>query len=474
MIKLLSVILVVMAGFIFATDLPMQPRAEIGFQDGVPMFLNYQGYLTDPTGNPINANVSMGIGIYDSENGGNLLKQWILNPVSVQQGIFNLKLQLAEADTTIFRLGLRRWFQLTVNSQVLLPRTEITSMPYSIQSARADNADMLDGRHAHQFIYNQNNLQGSANFYISGNGWAQGQFAAYASGVTGSAALYGQSNSNSNAGVFGRVQGDSNFGVRGHNSHLKGTAIGGSGNNDPLVYLTSGSGGTFSAKDFGLFGYASSATGTGVASMGNGIQDTVYTLASGCGGAFNGSTIGVYGLARNLTGNRGGGYFRTYGTGTDTVYAYIAYHHAGTRYGILSDGNKSTIMNTRAGKRVLFAPESPQPYFEDFGSARLVNGHCRVNLDPLFLDCVAVTQDRPLLVFVTLADECNGVYVKTDATGFDVYELQNGKSSAGFFYRVIGLRKGDEHLRFPVAPEAPADLAVPAVKATQPSAPPVR
>jgi hypothetical protein len=119
------------------------------------------------------------------------------------------------------------------------------------------------------------------------------------------------------------------------------------------------------------------------------------------------------------------------------------------------------MMATSAGKRVLFAPESPQPFFEDFGEARLVNGHCRVNLDPLFLDCIAVDQNHPLRVFITLTDDCNGVYVKTDATGFDVYELKNGRSNAGFYYRVIGLRRGDQDVRFPLAPEPPAGTPVP-------------
>jgi len=47
-----------------------------------------------------------------------------------------------------------------------------------------------------------------------------------------------------------------------------------------------------------------------------------------------------------------------------------------------------TVMSTRQGNRVLFAPECPEPYFEDFGHGRLSNGYAHIELDPLFLDCI--------------------------------------------------------------------------------------
>ena len=46
--------------------------------------------------------------------------------------------------------------------------------------------------------------------------------------------------------------------------------------------------------------------------------------------------------------------------------------------------------------------------------------------------------------------------MKEDRTGFDVYELQNGRSNAKFSYRVLGKWKGYEDLRFPDAPSPPA------------------
>ena len=205
--------------------------------------------------------------------------------------------------------------------------------------------------------------------------------------------------------------------------------------------------------------------------MGNRISDTVYLLASGSGGAFNGTTVGVYGLARNLSGDRAGGFFRTFSSGTDSAYAWVAYNQGGNKWKILGNGNVSTIMATRGGQRVLFAPESPQAYFEDFGSARLSAGHCRVNLDPLYQDCIVADAAHPLQVFVTLNDDCNGIYVKSDATGFDVYELNGGHSGAAFTWRAVGSRRGSEDMRLPVAPTPPENRGEPLEPGTTPPAP---
>ncbi len=443
----------------FALGLSGSPTAELQSKDGVPMFINYQGYLTDAQGTPIHnpsPGLAMSFSIYDAETGGNSM--WSqLQTVPVRQGVFNVKLQLSEQDTLIFRTGARRWIQIVISGQPLSPRTEITSMAYGIYSTKADNADKLDGKHHTEFIWNSTTIQSPGNFYINGAGVTDGLFAAYGTTISGT----------KTPTIYARSSKDSSFAVWGNNVGTRGTGIGGVGNNDTLFYLTSGSGGAFSARRFGLFAYAHDTNGTGIATMGNRISDTVYTLAQGCGGAFNGTTIGVYGLARNLSGNRGGGFFRVYGTGTDTTYAYIAYVLSGTKYKILGDGQVSTVMATRDGPKILFAPEAPQPFFEDFGEGKLENGFCRINLDPLFLDCVAVDDKNPLRVFITLTDNCNGVYVKSDATGFNVYELNGGRSNAGFYWRVIATRKDGKDLRLPPAPTAPAEIGVP-VK-TQPA-----
>lgn len=67
----------------------------------------------------------------------------------------------------------------------------------------------------------------------------------------------------------------------------------------------------------------------------------------------------------------------------------------------------------------------------------------------MFSDCIKTDAQHPMKVFVQLNDNCNGVYVKTGASGFDVYELQNGKSNAKFTYRIVANRKDTDYLRLP-------------------------
>ncbi len=441
------------------------------------MFINYQGYLTDTTGEAITGSLAMQFSIFALSTGGTAL--WSQgHTVAVENGVFNVKLAFAAVDTSLFMPGSRRWVQLRVGIHTLLPRTEITSTAYSMRSVYCDNSDRLDGRHANQFIYNGTAMQSGADYWISGGGRAEEQLAAYANGLAGSAAVigdatddnvgvYGNSEeyigvygrSDSSTGVFGISSDGGAFAVRGHNSNTSGTGVAGAGCNDTLFYLTCGSGGTFSSRHIALFAYAHDTNGTGVAVCGNRIADTVYMLAGGSGGSFNGSTVGVYGLARNESGDRSGGYFTV--EGPDTCFAYVASVHMGAPWLIRGAGMVAPTMGTSAGEKMLFAPVSPEPHIEDFGRAQLASGHCRVELDPLFAECVSSNADCAPMVFITLNDDCNGVYVKTDATGFDVSELAGGTSDAAFSYRVVGTRAGAEHLRFPAASSPMEKVATP-------------
>jgi hypothetical protein len=62
----------------------------------VPMLLNYQGRLTDPSGNPKNGTFTMQFAVYDAETGGNQLPSgtpWSeTQSVTVTNGVFNVLL----------------------------------------------------------------------------------------------------------------------------------------------------------------------------------------------------------------------------------------------------------------------------------------------------------------------------------------------------------------------------------------------
>jgi len=114
------------------------------------------------------------------------------------------------------------------------------------------------------------------------------------------------------------------------------------------------------------------------------------------------------------------------------------------------NGTKSAIVATNSGNRALYCQESPEIWFEDFGEGQLNNGKVYIKLEQLFLETITINDMHPMKVFIQLNDDCNGVFVKRSDTGFDVIELQNGKSDASFTYRVVAKRKGYEDKRLEV------------------------
>ena len=114
----------------------------------IPWHINYQGYLTDDSGNPINDTLSMTFGIWDAASGGTEVWNEPQN-VEVRNGLFNLILGTVNSiPTNIFSSGDSRWLELTVDAQTLSPRTEITSVGYAYRAVKADSsesADMVDG-----------------------------------------------------------------------------------------------------------------------------------------------------------------------------------------------------------------------------------------------------------------------------------------------------------------------------------------
>ncbi len=98
-------------------------------------------------------------------------------------------------------------------------------------------------------------------------------------------------------------------------------------------------------------------------------------------------------------------------------------------------------------QRLLHCMESPEHWFEDFGSAKLTGGRATVKLDADFAKTVKLNDYR---VFLTPEGDCHGLYVQSKgAKSFEVRELQGGKSGARFSYRIVGKRKDiTTHKRF--------------------------
>jgi len=118
----------------------------------------------------------------------------------------------------------------------------------------------------------------------------------------------------------------------------------------------------------------------------------------------------------------------------------------------IATGTKSAVVPVSNKRMVtLYAVESPENWFEDFGTGKLMKGVAQIDLDPTFIQTVNTGMDYH--VFLTPNGNCRGLYVaEKTATGFRVRELRGGKSNAAFDYRIVARRKGYEGLRLPELP----------------------
>jgi hypothetical protein len=115
--------------------------------------------------------------------------------------------------------------------------------------------------------------------------------------------------------------------------------------------------------------------------------------------------------------------------------------------GTLSAAVKNAVVPFPDGsKRVLHCMESPEHWFEDFGTAKLRGGRAVVKLDADFAKVIR----RDYHVFLTPEGDCRGLYVRRkSAVSFEVRELMGGSSSVAFSYRIVGRRKDiGAHRRF--------------------------
>jgi hypothetical protein len=93
-----------------------------------------------------------------------------------------------------------------------------------------------------------------------------------------------------------------------------------------------------------------------------------------------------------------------------------------------------------------YSVQSAENWFEDAGTAQLVNGTGRVNLESVFGQIVNTGVEYH--VFLTPDGDCKGLYVSAKtASGFEVRELGGGASSIAFEYRIMAKRVGYENVR---------------------------
>lgn len=255
-------------------------------------------------------------------------------------------------------------------------------------------------------------------------------------------------------GMAGTSASATGFGTVGSNTNASGTAVAGAGNNSLINYLIGGSGGAFTGTGIGSASWGTTAaSGIGVAGSGNNLG--INYFAAGSGGAFTGRQWGAVAFA-TVTNNDAtdravfaGNYVAA---GTTAASVYVGARIGNVHYKILGTqgGSVSTTMPTSQGERVLFAPEAPENWFFDIGEVTLVSGYAKVNLDPVFVECIS--DSKPFKVFVQGGENTLGsirITRNQNDKSFVVEDL-GGPSSGTVQYNIYAIWKGKDNLRLPV------------------------
>jgi len=272
-------------------------------------------------------------------------------------------------------------------------------------------------------------VYGYGPYGVVGNGTGSSSTGVYASGsaygVAGYGGPYGVYGLGSTYGMYGYSNGSNSYGVYGNGPGSGSTGVYGTGS----MYGVVGNG-----SDWGV--------------VGNGPDNSTGALGAGTDGVYGySSTYGVYGIGTDI-GVLGS---TNYQSGTVGVYGDAA--NAPSSWGVYSYGNfgatgsKSAVVALPDDRVVaLYTVESPENWFEDFGTGQLKEGVATVEFERTF--ALTVSPAAGYHVFLTPKGDCEGLYVGQEtATGFQVRELHGGRSNVVFDYRIVAKRKGLESVR---------------------------
>ena len=288
-------------------------------------------------------------------------------------------------------------------------------------------------------------------------------------GVTSSPIAYGVAGSNesSGIGVYGNGgtgvygTGNSGYGVLGV-SNVSHGIVGISNGNFFGVVGEGGGAGLYGSGGYGVLGYGTS--GYGIYGQHVGYSTLAAEIPyAGIWGDTN--TLGAAGVAG--TGQDGiGGIFLNNSPSGNWALVAANYSSSGPIFSaeniangvscridafahLHCDGGIGAMVQLDSGNRkvAMSGIESPENWFEDFGSAQLVNGVAVIRFDPDFVQTVNTGKDYR--VFPVPNGDCKGLYVTNkSANSFEVRELGNGNSNIRFDYRITAIRKNYETVRF--------------------------
>lgn len=280
-------------------------------------------------------------------------------------------------------------------------------------------------------------------------------------------AIVGTTDSSAAAGIKGIVTATSGTeaGVVGSTSSAEGDGVQGLSPYVGVYGLTTGIPSSSSDVLAGVHGVASffSADEAGIAGTGSTISSTGSALG-GAAGVWGDTAVGNAGVTGTADDAYAGTFYNesndfstlylqnlgTGGTGAATLVAQgqsgVCSMDTGGNLGCSGEVITAAGVDNGARKVALYSMQSPENWFEDFGSGTLRNGAASIALDPTFAQTVNTGTEYH--VFLTPNGDCKGLYVSQKSAGsFEIRELGGGHSSVAFDYRIVAKRNGYEKVR---------------------------
>jgi hypothetical protein len=282
-------------------------------------------------------------------------------------------------------------------------------------------------------------------------------------GVSGSGST-GVTASGSNTGVYGTTTTSGGIAVWGQSTGTAATIEGDNFGSGPGVYGTNTTGNT---AVLGLSSNGTDDSSVGVYGKATGSHAGIGVLGL-CSN--DSQSVGLYGQSATGTGflgfsNATGGVGATGINSTSGIglYGVSAGGYAGLFSGnVYVTGNltvvgsfpkSAAVRGGDGGLKRLYCMESPECWFEDFGTGQLTNGSGHVQIDPGFGELV---HGHDYHVFLTPRGDSKGLYVgDQNSTSFTVHEQQGGTSSLSFSYRLVAKRKDIPGVRLEAVEEPP-------------------
>jgi hypothetical protein len=486
----------------------------------VPPMVNFSGALTGPHNQPQNTVVGVTFSWYKDSQGGAPLWMETQNVQPDKSGHYKVMLGSTTSQglpPALFASGEARWLGVRVQGQEEQPRVLLLSVPYAL---KALDAETLGGKPASAFLTGssansgmlppatvtgsgtkdfmpmwtgKSKLGNSTLFQstsgnvgigtttpaftldVNGNGNFAETLTAGAASITGDIGASGNINVDGNITAIGDVTGlQAAFG----NSTYDNNSLVGS-NNGAGFSAIGGINHDSGHLSYGMSGQSLSEFGIGVLGYGVNFSNTYKSLAGlepfgVAGDAQNVSgviPVGVWGTADAGAGVAGennstvepAGVFVNLNTGSGSL-AFEAEGKNGhceidTSGDLSCTGTKGAVVNLPDKRWVrLYAMQSPDNWFEDFGSGQLSSGKSVIKLDSTFAETVNSSLDYH--VFLTPSGDSRGLYVaRKTATSFEVREQGGGTSSVAFDYRIVARRKGYENIRMEDVTERQQQIA---------------